>query len=210
MIDLRDLRIRNVNRLVLLLGCVAFTFGTASPAQQVVKAAPQKEGVQVVSRMISVERITFISNKPYGEILTKLKAGVGHTDMAAFGKKIAAAQTEPELEKVVNDVVGSRGLMEFAEFDMGAVLQKELGPKASRSTRFLIGNPLVMKSMAKYVPDAASYAPVTILVDERPDGVHLTYDTMASHLAPYGNDESLKVARKLDEEVRALLSAAAK
>lgn len=30
-----------------------------------------------------------------------------------------------------------------------------------------------MKEMVKTVPDAASYAPVTILVDERADGVHL-------------------------------------
>ncbi len=50
--------------------------------------------------------------------------------------------------------------------------------------RFMIGNPLIMKEMAKHVPDAGSYAPVTILVDQRPDGVHLSYDNMASLLAP--------------------------
>jgi hypothetical protein len=41
------------------------------------------------------------------------------------------------------------------------------------------------------VPDAGSYAPVTILIDERPDGVHLSYDRMGSLLAPYGNAEAL-------------------
>jgi hypothetical protein len=41
--------------------------------------------------------------------------------------------------------------------------------------------------MAKHVPDAVSYAPVTVLVDERADGVHLSYDRTASFLAPYGN-----------------------
>jgi hypothetical protein len=50
--------------------------------------------------------------------------------------------------------------------------------------RLLIGNPLVMKEMAKHVPDAGSYAPVTILIDERPDGVYLSYDRMESALAP--------------------------
>jgi hypothetical protein len=39
--------------------------------------------------------------------------------------------------------------------------------------------------MVKFVPDAGSYAPVTILIDEREDGVHLSYDTMASFLTPY-------------------------
>ena len=54
-----------------------------------------------------------------------------------------------------------------------------------------------------------AYAPVTILIDERPDGVHLSYDRMASFLAPYGNPAALKVARDLDAKVEALLAAAA-
>jgi hypothetical protein len=59
------------------------------------------------------------------------------------------------------------------------------------------------------VPDAGSYAPVTILIDERADGVHLSYDRMASFLAPYGNPKALKIAQDLDSKVEALLTAAA-
>jgi hypothetical protein len=66
-----------------------------------------------------------------------------------------------------------------------------------------------MKEMAKHVPDAGSYAPVTILVDERSDGVHLSYDKMASFLAPYKNKEALKVAQDLDLKVENLLNQAA-
>ena len=58
------------------------------------------------------------------------------------------------------------------------------------------------------VPDAAAYAPITILIDERDDGVHLSYDAMASFLAPYGSPTALAVARALDEEHRATLSVA--
>ena len=63
--------------------------------------------------------------------------------------------------------------------------------------------------MARVVPDAGSYAPVTVLIDERSDGVHLSYDRMASFLAPYGNAEALEVARALDSKVEALLETAA-
>jgi hypothetical protein len=66
-----------------------------------------------------------------------------------------------------------------------------------------------MQEMAKHVPDAGSYAPVTVLVDERSDGVHLSYDRMASFLAPYGNSDALSVARNLDKKVEALLVEAA-
>lgn len=66
-----------------------------------------------------------------------------------------------------------------------------------------------MKEMAKYVPDAGAYAPVTVLVGERADSVHLTYDKMARFLAPYGNPQALAVARDLDLKIEKLMRAAA-
>jgi hypothetical protein len=62
--------------------------------------------------------------------------------------------------------------MLFIKLDHGAVVGRETGSDKPRIIRF-IGNPLIMKEMAKHVPDAGSYAPVTVLVDERADGVHL-------------------------------------
>jgi uncharacterized protein (DUF302 family) len=93
--------------------------------------------------------------------------------------------------------------------DHGAVLRKESGLHTPRIIRFVIGNPLIMKEMAKHVPDAGSYAPVTVLVDERADGVHLSYDRLASFLAPYGNRDALEVARSLDTKIEGLLRQAA-
>ena len=95
--------------------------------------------------------------------------------------------------------------MMFMELDHGAILRQETGLDTPRIVRLLIGNPLIMKDMAKHVPDAGSYAPVTILLDERPDGVHLTFDKMSSLLAPYGNSEALRVARDLDTKIERLL-----
>jgi hypothetical protein len=65
-----------------------------------------------------------------------------------------------------------------------------------------------MQSMARLVPDAGSYAPVTVLIDQRPDGVHLSYDEMESVLATYGNAGALKIARDLDAKVKRLLKSA--
>jgi hypothetical protein len=48
-----------------------------------------------------------------------------------------------------------------------------------------------------------------VLVDERSDGVHPSYDKMASLLALYGNSDALSVARNLDKKVDALLVEAA-
>ena len=59
--------------------------------------------------------------------------------------------------------------------------------------------------MARCAPDAGSYAPVTVLVDERQDGVHLSHDRMASLLAPYRNSEALAIAQDLDAKIEGLL-----
>jgi uncharacterized protein (DUF302 family) len=98
--------------------------------------------------------------------------------------------------------------MEFTRFDLGDVLRKASGATTPKILRIVAGNPLIMKEMVKHVPDAGSYAPVTILIAERPDGVHISYDRMASYLAPYGNSEALKVARDLDAKIEAILTVA--
>jgi uncharacterized protein (DUF302 family) len=99
--------------------------------------------------------------------------------------------------------------MEFIEFDHGMVIRKGTESHSCKMVRLVIGNPLIMKEMAKHVPDAGSYAPVTVLVDERTDGVHISYDRMASLLGPYGNEDALNVARDLDVKVEDVLNQAA-
>ena len=160
-------------------------------------------------RKIEVERFTLSSSKSFDQVVAALNSAVGHPDMAEFWKSTHRAQSDAELQNTIEKGLGRTGLMLFVEFDHGAVVRKGTGRATPKMIRFVIGNPLIMKEMARRVPDAGSYAPVTILIDERPDGVHLSYDRMASFLAPYNNSEALKVARDLDKKVEALLSAAA-
>lgn len=154
---------------------------------------------------VEVERFSVTSSKPFDVVVTALKSAVGQPDMVEFFKASRAANSFLDLERVVQGALGRTGFMLFAEFDFGAVLRREYGPGVPNSMRFLVGNPLIMKEMVKHVPDAGSYAPVTILIDERPDGVHLSYNRMESYLLPYGSTEALAVARDLDAKITALL-----
>jgi uncharacterized protein (DUF302 family) len=138
-----------------------------------------------------------------------LKAGVGRLDLAAFAKASKSEGTFAELEEVINLDIGKTGLMLFLEFDHGAVIRKETGLDKPKIVRLVIGNPLVMKEMAKHVPDAGSYEPVTVLVDEREHGVHVSYDRMVSFLAPYQSREASTVARGLDHKIEKLINDAA-
>src|SRR3984893_4522309 len=125
-----------------------------------------------------------------------------------FGKSRFSARTFPQLESTVREELGKSGLMLFMELDHGGVIRKATDRDKPRMVRLILGNPLIMQQMARNVPDAGSYAPVTVLVDERSDGVHISYDRMASLLAPYRNSEALAVARDLDKKVETLLSEA--
>ena len=158
---------------------------------------------------LEIERFAVTSSKPFEAVMAALKAGVGRLDLVEFAKASKSAGGFSELEKVVNRAPGKTGLMLFLELDHGAVLRKESGLNTPKIVRLVVGNTLIMKEMAKRVPDAGSYAPVTILVDERVDGVHLSYDRMASFLAPYGNSDALKVAHDLDLKVEKLLNESA-
>jgi uncharacterized protein (DUF302 family) len=160
-------------------------------------------------RKFNVERIHVTSSKPFDAVVSALETAVGRPDMAKFIKETEGARTLTEMESAVQSAVGTAGLMIFLRLDMGAVLRKETGLDTPKIVRFLIGNPLIMREMVRYTPDAGSYAPVTILVDERPDGVHLSYDRMASLLAPYENQQALAVAWDLDSKVENLLAKAA-
>lgn len=156
-------------------------------------------------RKVEIERFSVTSSRPFYMVVAALEAAIGHPDMVEFLKAIQDARTFTDLENAVHNSLGRTGLMMFAKLDQGEVLRKETGLDAPKIVRFLIGNPLTMKEMAKHVPDAGSYAPVTILVDERPDGVHLSYDRMTSLLAPYENPDALAVAWDLDLKIEALL-----
>jgi uncharacterized protein (DUF302 family) len=158
---------------------------------------------------VALRRVSVVSSRSFHEIVQRLTATIGHPDMNAFHEAIAAATTAADLERVVHGAVGSSGLMEFARFDAGAILRKERSGRGPQILRLVVGNPLIMKDMAKAVPDAAAYAPVTILVDERGDGVHLSYDLMTSLLSAYGSQAALLVARELDTKIEGLLESAA-
>jgi uncharacterized protein (DUF302 family) len=157
---------------------------------------------------VNVLRWTIISQKPFDAVVAAVEAAIGRPNMAEFAVKMAAAQTYEDMEKVVRGSISEIGLMEFMRLDHGAVLAKAGVDGDPKSVRLIMGNPLIMQSMARLVPDAGSYAPVTVLIDQQPDGVHLSYDEMASFLAPYGNAEALRIARDLDAKVKRVLESA--
>jgi uncharacterized protein (DUF302 family) len=153
-------------------------------------------------------RWSIILQKPFDAVVAEVEAKIGRPNIAEFVGRMTAAASYEEMEIVVQGSVSEIGLMEFMRLDHGAVLAKAGVDGNPKSVRLIMGNPLIMQLMTRLVPDAGSYAPVTVLIDQRADGVHLSYDEMASFLAPYGNADALGIARDLDAKVKRMLESA--
>jgi uncharacterized protein (DUF302 family) len=156
----------------------------------------------------SGRRWSIVSQKPFDAVVAEVEAKIGRPNIAEFVGRMTAAASYEEMKNVVQGSVSEIGLMEFMRLDHGAVLAKAGVDGNPKSVRLIMGNPLIMQSMTRLVPDAGSYAPVTVLIDQRPDGVHLSYDEMASFLSPYENAEAVRIARNLDSKVKRLLESA--
>jgi uncharacterized protein (DUF302 family) len=159
---------------------------------------------------VHVQRVSIVTVAPFDTVVARIESAIGQPDMVAFRNSFSSAQNLDEMEKVVNPGTQPNGLMEFTRFDLGEVIRKENGGSGRRIIRIVAGNPLIMKEMVKHVVDAGSYAPVTILIEERTGGVRISYDRMASYLAPYGSSDALKVAQGLDAKVERILTEAGK
>ena len=157
---------------------------------------------------LTVERLSLISDKPFASVLAAIRGGIGHPDMNKLWEEIWAADSFQRVESIVKPVLGPTGLMQFGGFDDGGFIRKDRGEETPQSVRLLIGNPLIMKQMTELVPDAAAYAPVTVLIDEREGKVHVSYDRMASLLSVYNNPEATRIAEALDAKIEALMHAA--
>jgi uncharacterized protein (DUF302 family) len=155
------------------------------------------------------ERFILTTARAFSDVVSDIERAIGHPNIADFLRQMKEARSADDLERIVAAAVGPSGFMEFARFDFGMVLRKERQPTARSTLRLVLGNPLIMTTMVRAVPDAGSYVPVTVLVDEREAGVHLAYDRIASLLAPYGDPQALDIAQDLDAKVERLLHAAA-
>jgi uncharacterized protein (DUF302 family) len=128
--------------------------------------------------------------------------------METLWNEIWSATSFEQVETIVASVLGPTGLMQFGEFDDGGFIRKDRGEGTPQAMRLLIGNPLIMKQMTELVPDAAAYAPVTVLIDERDGKVHVSYDRMTSLLSVYGNPGATNIAAELDRKIETLMHSA--
>jgi len=158
---------------------------------------------------VRVRRHVFITGRPFPDVMKGLYGGISRPDIGNLFRELHETTTYERFTSLVRQAQGSAGLMRFLELDEGAALPHDPQTQASagrRMVRLIAGNPVTMGQMARHVPDAGSYAPITILIQEMPDGgTRVAYDSVASAIAPYNSPAATQVAEHLDAEVLDLL-----
>ena len=158
---------------------------------------------------VTVRRYVFDTDRPFDHVLDGIFSGISQPDITQLFSELAASGTYQEFSSLVEQARGSAGLMRFLQLELDGALS--LDPQAKdwagrRLVRLIAGNPVTMGEMTRHIADAGSYAPVTILIQELPDGgSRVAYDSVASAIAPYHDAAASKVARRLDAAVLTLL-----
>lgn len=165
--------------------------------------------ILVATKEVSIQRLSVVTSRSIADVIEAFEAEIGMPNLVPLQNEMSASNSFEEMRDIIQGAVGTSNLMVFLKLDMGDFLRKQNKSLEPVSIRYILGNPLIMVKMAAHSPDACSYAPVTVLIDQREDGVHLSYDTMSSALAPYGSDEALSVAKELDAKIELLLKVAA-
>jgi hypothetical protein len=161
---------------------------------------------------VTVYRHVFETDRPFARVLDGIFGGISQPDIAQLFSELAASGTYQEFSSLVEQAQGRAGLMRFLQLDLDGALS--LDPEAKdwtgrRLVRLIAGNPVTMGEMTRHVPDAGSYAPVTILIEETPGGgTRVAYDSVVSAIARYDDAAASEVAERLDAEVLGLLRAA--
>jgi uncharacterized protein (DUF302 family) len=158
---------------------------------------------------VLVRRHVLESERSFSSVLEGIFGGITQPDISQLFSQLAASTSYEEFSSLVRGAQGSAGLMLFLRLDLdhALALDPQAGDQAGRRLiRLIAGNPVTMGEMTRHVPDAGSYAPVTILVQELADGrTRVAYDAVTSEIAPYRNAAASDVAERLDAEVLNLL-----
>jgi uncharacterized protein (DUF302 family) len=158
---------------------------------------------------VVIRRHVFTGDRPFPAVLDGIYGGISQPDIGQLFSKLAASTSFDEFTSLVLQAQGSAGLMRFLQLDLDQALT--LDPQAPdwsgrRLVRLIAGNPVTMGQMTRHVADAGSYVPVTILVQEMPDGgTRVAYDSATSAIARYHDPAASEVAERLDAEVLGLL-----
>ncbi len=156
---------------------------------------------------LTIEHIVVESNQPYEKVSDALEARLGSAEnWGAIGEHLLAANaSEEQVAQTIEEHLGTSGFTLFYKAEHSHLLS--LLGKTTRAIQYTIGNPLLAMQMTRYLPEAALYAPLRLVVYEDEQGkTFIAYDSFVSLLAQYQREEIAQVARLVEQKLESLVA----
>ena len=144
-------------------------------------------------------RIIYDSHRDFEETRARFDERVPLFESAASVELVLAGASWPEVEAAVDARVGPTGLVALARLDQGAFLS--LQGELLEATLYLVGNPIVARTVTHHEPAAALFAPFRVAIYRDATGVHIAYDRPSSVFAALGSSGIDLIASELDEKI---------
>jgi uncharacterized protein (DUF302 family) len=153
------------------------------------------KSVDVTSKAITVEHITFVSTFSFAEARRKLEEALPKLNL-----KILDNLAGGNIQEVERYEENGPKLSIFLDRDHGALLQITGNPRDA--IQYEIGNPVTASRMTRYSVAAALYAPLRVVLYADNEGKAVVeYDQPSSLFGQFGDDRVTAVARELDTEL---------
>ncbi len=169
---------------------------------QATKDIPMVSNNTSVKKM-TVEHVTVRSSKAFAEVRAALETLVprlddGYLTLLRFGLA----------DRALEELKAAATLSIFGSRDHGELLA--IAGLKRQAIQYDIGNPLTASLMTRHNISAGLYAPIRVLLLERPEGeVAFEYDRPVSTFGQFAEESINIVARKLDEDLENVLHRAA-
>jgi uncharacterized protein (DUF302 family) len=144
----------------------------------------------------------------YDAAIRAFEREVGHLDPARIQPLVERKAPWNEIEREIEKVGGSHGLMIIERVDLGRVAS--LSGREKRCQLYLVGNPVIANRIISIDLRGCFYVPfrVALYDDGNPEGAVIAYDRPSSFLATLGRPELTEIAEELDRKIDAAAAGA--
>lgn len=152
----------------------------------------------------TVQHCEHVSRRSFEDVVAAFERELGDvSDPAIIPREVAASKTAADFETRIRAYEGPSGFMRFLTNDHGAWMAKE--GKQARIRSYIIGNPLIAKTMIEHDPAVGLNVPIRVVIFQTVTGeVRLGYDLPSSLMSRLNNADVSAAALKLDAKLRRL------
>ncbi|HVM62342.1 MAG TPA: DUF302 domain-containing protein [Verrucomicrobiae bacterium] len=142
-----------------------------------------------------------VSARGFEQVVAAFEHAVRVVDRTAFQRMVAGAKDEEEFEKGIRGFEGPSGFIRFLDIDHGAWMTR-IGLR-TRCKLYILGNPLIARTMLEHDLGAGLNVPVRALIyeDTATGKTRFAYDLPSSLMGRLKNDKITAAAKLLDEKL---------